>query len=148
MLTLFGPSTCIISHRVKGVGERRQGTAQGCWMSRVLTRIYLFFKCNMSHPFKDSGITVGTKRDRVERERFPTKVVSDHRKHCAVKKKVYPRRVAAPQRFRTSASETVDSPSERKIITGVLSFKKLQNEAATMKTRFRLRTSPRTNIPP
>jgi hypothetical protein len=50
-----------------------------------------------------------------------------------VRKKVYPRRVAVPQRHRTSSSATMACPSERKIIIGALGFKKLQNEAAKMK---------------
>jgi hypothetical protein len=51
-------------------------------------------------------------------------------------KEVYPSPVAARQRFRTFTSETELCPSERKIIIGVLSFKKLQKRSSHMKTRL------------
>ena len=44
------------------------------------------------------------------------------RSSSASKKEVYPRRAAVPQRFWTTASETVQYPSERNIMIGVLIF--------------------------
>ena len=54
----------------------------------------------------------------------------------ASKKQIYPSRVAARQRFRTFTSEIELCPSERKIIIGVLNFKKLQKRSGHRKAKL------------
>src|SRR6266702_90315 len=133
MLTLFGPSRYIGSHRVEGGGEGRWGNARGCWKSRVLRSTFLYFNCNLSHLAEDRDRRVWTKRDSVKREWFPTKKVSDLR---AQAKRAHPSRRAERQRSWTTSSETAHCPSERKIIIGVLSFKKPQKRSSHNENRI------------